>query len=129
MDVRLKDSEWIILNALWDSEPMDLAGIIERVRVQNPQIAWDYKTYHSYLRILCQKGLIAAEKQGKNNRYRPLITRGQAMDCETDSILGRRAYFGSVSNLVVRMAERGKLTAGEKRELMALAARLSEELD
>lgn len=127
MDKRLKDSEWIILRALWGKEPMDLKELIACVQAQRPEIKWDYKTYHSFLRILIEKGFVSAEKHGKNNLYRAAITEQQALSYETDSLVSRRSYYGSVSSLMVNMADQGKLTAEEKHELMRLAARLAEE--
>lgn len=127
MDKRLKDSEWIILRALWGKEPMDLKELIACVQAQRPEIKWDYKTYHSFLRILIEKGFVSAEKLGKNNLYRAAITEQQALSYETDSLVSRRSYYGSVSSLMVNMTDQGKLTAEEKHELMRLAARLAEE--
>ena len=127
MDKRLKDSEWIILRALWGKEPMDLKELIACVQAQRPEIKWDYKTYHSFLRILIEKGFVSAEKHGKNNLYRAAITEQQALSYETDILVSRRSYYGSVSSLMVNMADQGKLTAEEKHELMRLAARLAEE--
>ena len=127
MDKRLKDSEWIILQALWADSPLDLKDIIERVQKANPQVRWDYKTYHSFLRLLNEKGYVRAEKQGRNNRYFPAITQEQALSYETDSLVSRRGYYGTVSTLMVNMAEQGKLTQREKSELMALALRLAAE--
>lgn len=127
MDTRLKDSEWIILQPLWADAPLDLKGIIARVQQAHPEVSWDYKTYHSFLRILCDKGFVRAEKQGKNNQYYPAITQERALSYETDSLISRRGYYGSVSTLMVNMAEQGQLTRREKSELMALAARLAAE--
>jgi predicted transcriptional regulator len=36
MDKRLKDSEWIILRALWNNAPMDLKDIISSVQSADP---------------------------------------------------------------------------------------------
>ena len=127
MDKRLKDSEWIILRALWNNAPLDLKDIVASVQAEHPDVNWDYKTYHSFLRILMEKGYVLAERHGKNNLYRPAITQEQALSLETDSILSRRVYFGSVSGLMVQMAEQGKLTEKEKQELRQLAERLAEE--
>lgn len=129
MDKRLKDSEWIILRALWENAPLDLKGIIAAVQAKRPEVRWDYKTYHSFLRILLEKGFVSAQKRGKNNLYYPAITEEQALSFETDSLVSRRSYYGSVSSLMVNMAEQGKLTQTEKRELMALAAQLARESD
>lgn len=127
MDKRLKDSEWIILRALWKTAPLDLRGIIAAVQSERPEVGWDYKTYHSFLRILLEKGFVTAEKRGKNNLYHPAITEKQALSFEADSLVSRRSYYGSVSSLMVRMAEQGKLTQQEKRELVALAEQLAQE--
>jgi predicted transcriptional regulator len=129
MDKRLKDSEWIILRVLWGSAPMDLRGIISGVQGCSPDVSWDYKTYHSFLRILIEKGFVTAEKRGKNNYYSPAITQEQALSYETESLISRRSYYGSVSSLMVHMAQQGKLTKTEKQELLDLAAQLAREDD
>lgn len=127
MDTRLKESEWIILQVLWQEAPLDLKSIITRVQAQNPSVSWDYKTYHSFLRILLDKGFITAQRQKQNNLYSPLITRDEALSCEAESLISRRGYFGSVSSILVHMAQEGKLTPEEKQELRALAEQLAQE--
>ena len=62
MDTRLKDNEWIILHAVWHENPIDLKSIIRYVQAHNPDVTWDYKTYHSFLRILLDKGYLKAVK-------------------------------------------------------------------
>ena len=125
MDRRLKDNEWIILQVLWQKHAQDMKSIIRNVQEAHPEISWDYKTYHSFLRILLDKGYLKAVKVGKNNLYSPGITYEEAMSREADSIVSRRSFYGSVSGLMVNMAEQGKLTEQEKRDLMALAERLA----
>ena len=125
MDTRLKDNEWIILHAVWKQNPIDLKSIIRSVQEDNPQITWDYKTYHSFLRILLEKGYLKAVKVGKNNLYSPGITYEEAMSREADSLVSRRGFYGSVSCLMINMAEQGKLTDREKQDLMDLAERLA----
>ena len=127
MDTRLKDNEWILLNVLWKKHPLDMKEIIAGVQRDNSNVTWDYKTYHSFLRILLEKGYVTAVRQGKNNLYSPAITREEAISRETDSLAERRGYFGSVSGLMVNMADQGKLTEAEKEELMELARRLAAE--
>jgi len=127
MDTRLKESEWIILQTLWQEAPQDLKGIIAGVQAQHPEVSWDYKTYHSFLRILLEKGLISAVRQKKSNLYRPAITRDEALSCEAESLISRRGYFGSVSSILVHMAQQGQLTQEEKQELRQLAENLAQE--
>ena len=64
-------------------------------------------------------------KVGKNNLYSPAITYEEAMSREADSIVSRRNFYGSVSGLMINMAEQGKLTDQEKQDLMKLAERLA----
>lgn len=125
MDTRLKDNEWIILHAVWKQNPSDMKTIIRLVQEDNPGVDWDYKTYHSFLRILLEKGYLKAEKSGKNNLYSPGITYEEAMSLEADSLVSRRNFYGSVSGLMINMAEQGKLTDREKQDLMELAKRLA----
>ena len=127
MDKRLKDSEWIILRALWNNAPMDLKDIISSVQSADPNVNWDYKTYHSFLRILLEIGLITAQRQKNSNLYNPAITRDEALSCEAESLISRRSYFGSVSSIVVHMAQQGQLTKQEKQELRLLAEQLARE--
>ena len=127
MDTRLKESEWIILQTLWQDAPQDLKGIIASVQRQNPAVGWDYKTYHSFLRILLEKGYITATRQKQSNLYSPAITREEALSCEAESLISRRSYFGSVSSIMVHMAQQGQLTREEKQELRLLAEQLSRE--
>ena len=127
MDRRLKDNEWIILQTLWQENPQDMKSIIRNVQQAHPEITWDYKTYHSFFRFLMEKGYLKAEKSGKNNLYSPGISYEEAVGLETDSLVSRRNFYGSVSGLMINMAEQGKLTEEEKRELMNLARKLAEE--
>lgn len=127
MDARLKESEWIILQVLWQESPLDLKGIIAGVQRQNPTVSWDYKTYHSFLRILLEKGYVSATRQKQSNLYSPAITRDEALSCEAESLISRRGYFGSVSSIMVHMAQQGQLTSEEKQELRALAEQLAKE--
>lgn len=127
MDARLKESEWIILQVLWQESPLNLKELIQRVQQQNPAVSWDYKTYHSFLRILLEKGYVSATRQKQNNLYSPAITRDEALSCEAESLISRRGYFGSVSSIMVHMAQQGQLTNEEKQELRALAEQLAKE--
>lgn len=86
MDTRLKESEWIILQALWQESPLDLKGIIASVRTQNADVGWDYKTYHSFAhpaRKRLDHGRAAEEQQPLQSRHhagRSALLRGGEPD-------------------------------------------------
>ncbi len=126
----LADSEWIILKSLWGRPPQTMKQIVMRIHENQPEVEWGYKTYHTYLRNMCEKGLIQAEERNlKDKLYSPRITKDEALQLETESILNRSDRFGSVGRLVMMMAENGQLTEQDQQELMELAQRLEKKAE
>lgn len=125
MDKRLLDCEWILLGVLWGNPPQTMKQIVERVRAMRPGIAWNYKTYHSYLRKMEEKGLITSETRNlKDKLYSPVITQEEAIGAETENILSRSSYFGSVGRLLIAMVENNQLTEKDREDLIRLAEQL-----
>ena len=56
------------IEALWGREPRTMREIIAEVQAEQPDIGWQYKTYHSYLRIMLEKGLIGCEDKNKRDK-------------------------------------------------------------
>ena len=48
--------EWTVLSALWEKQPQTLSEVIATMK---GIMDWNYRTYSSYLRKLCDKGLLA----------------------------------------------------------------------
>ncbi|MDD5017667.1 MAG: BlaI/MecI/CopY family transcriptional regulator [Eubacteriales bacterium] len=127
MSKKLLDCEWTILRALWGKPPQGLKDIIAGVRQQEPQIKWQYKTYHSYLRVMIGKGLIGCDiVSARDKRYFALITREQALRSESASLLSR-VSMDSMGRLVALMAQQGQISDRDRQELSALFDRLSKE--
>lgn len=127
MSKRLADSEWVILKALWGNPPQTMKQIVTCIQNEQPEVDWSYKTFHTYLRNMCKKGLVHADERNlKDKIYSAVLSEDDAIQAESDSLLKRRSYFGSVGRLVLSMAENGKLTEKDKQELMELAQYLEE---
>ncbi len=130
MKKRLADSEWVILKALWGRPPQTMKQIVQTVQQQNREIEWSYKTYHTYLRNMAQKGLLLAEERNlKDKLYSPLLSEEAAVSAEGGELFSRRGYFGSVGRLMLSMAENGQLTEQDRQELMELAKKLEKEAE
>ena len=126
MDKKLLDAEWTILRAMWDKPPQTMREIISAVQEENGDIAWHYKTYHSYLRIMLEKGLIACEdKNLRDKLYRPLITREEALRSESETLLSRIST-ASMGALVAAMAQSAPLSDADRQALMEMAQRLEQ---
>ena len=127
MNKPLLDAEWIIMEAIWDKQPQTLGQIIEAIRQGRPDIEWDYKTYHTHLRRMTQRGLIASDaKNLRDKLYYALVTRDNALDAEGQELLRRSARFGSVGRLVKTLGQNGQLSDEDKQELLSLARELEQ---
>lgn len=121
---RLTDTEWVLLKALWGREPQTLGSIIQVIRQEQPEVDWNYKTYHTYLRLMCEKGLVTCEvKNARDNYYSPHVTREDALKAESQSLISRISG-GSVGELVAMMAQSDQLTGHDQQELLELARKL-----
>lgn len=127
MERKLLDAEWTILRTMWDKAPQTMRDIIAGVQTKQPDIGWQYKTYHSYLRIMLEKGLIGCKNKNKRDKlYYPLISREEALKAESETLLSRIST-GSMGALVAMMAENGQLSQKDRNELKKLAERLEQE--
>jgi len=127
MDKKLLDAEWTILRALWGHKPRTMREIIACVQAEQPDTGWQYKTYHSYLRIMLDKGLIGCEDKNKRDKlYYPLVSREEALKAEGETLVSRISA-GGVGALVAALADSGRLSDQDRRALLELAARLEEE--
>ncbi len=127
MERKLLDCEWVILRAMWGRKPQSMGEIISSVKKDQPKIKWQYKTYHTYLRVMLEKGLIGCEVlSARDKLYFPILSREEAIANEGDSLLSRLTA-DSVGRLVMTMAEKGQISEKDQRELAELFARLNRE--
>lgn len=124
-NAKLTDTDWVLLNTLWDAEPQTMGKIVQTVREANSRIRWSYKTYYTYLNNLCAKNFAAYElRNAKADRlYYPLISREKAMEMESEAVLAR-VSGEHLSMLMATMAKSGQLSPDEQRELRGLVHKL-----
>jgi predicted transcriptional regulator len=125
MTKKLLDCEWTLLRALWGKKPQSMKQIIAAVNEDQPDIKWSYKTYHSYLRLMLEKGLIGCEIiSARDKRYFAVIKREQALKAESESLLSRIS-IDSMGRLVAMMAKEGQLLDSDKQKLATLFEQLN----
>jgi predicted transcriptional regulator len=126
--VRLTDTDWILLKALWGKPPQMMRYIVQSVKDANQNIKWSYKTYYTYLNNLCGKGFAAYETcNAKADRlYYPLITREEAMWMESESLLSH-VSGDPLSKLFAAMATSRQLNSREQQQLKELVSKLERE--
>ena len=109
----LTPNEWIVMNALWETSPLSLSEVIQRI---GSRADWNYKTYQSYILILEKKGMISAEKRGRDKRYSPAVSKAECVETEKKSLLGKLER-DAVGMLIAGMVQDSDLSASSYREL------------
>jgi predicted transcriptional regulator len=103
------------MNILWDMGQATVNEIMERIPEPKPA----YTTILTVMQVLTSKKIVGAQRRGKANVFRPLISREQYVDGfmeETRNTL----FKGSFSKLLLFFAERERLAADEVEKIVAL---------
>ena len=73
--MKLSESEWQIMNALWSGHPATARDLAERFP---DEVTWAYTTIKTMLSRLVAKGAVAESKRGNTSVYEPLVSRRRA---------------------------------------------------
>lgn len=117
-DVHVTDSEWYVLDCLWQQSPQTAMELVEAL---SRRIGWAKSTTLTTLRRMEEKGLLAGETVGRSRRFTPLVDREAVILRETSGFLDR-VYRGSVGLMVSTMARRQALTEEDLDQLRAILA-------
>lgn len=119
-NINLTNSEWYVLDCLWEKSPMT---VMELVGALGDRLGWAKSTTITTLRRMEEKGLVRAEQGARGKLYTPAVEREQAVTAETHSFLDR-VYQGSVGLMMSAMARRQELSGDEVAELRAILDRI-----
>ena len=102
---RLPESELDIMLVIWDLGDQAAApAILERL--ERPLTA---SALHSYLKRLEDKGFLTCRKEGRTNRYFPLISRADYERQESRTVLDK-LYAGSLKRFAAALYDGGALS-------------------
>ena len=113
---KLSDSEWLVLEALWQNENMLLGDIVDNLYAQTK---WSRNTVHTYLTRMEKKELVNIDRDTEPHRYSYKVTRDDCSRSERQQLLNK-VYGGSVGDLVAAFLKDSKITAEEKAKLNKL---------
>ena len=68
-DIHVTDSEWYVLDCLWQQSPQTAMELVEAL---SRRVGWAKSTTLTTLRRMEAKGLLAGETVGRSRRYTPL---------------------------------------------------------
>lgn len=121
MDIRLFDSELKVMEILWkegDTTAKRLAEIL------NEQVGWSKTTTYTVIKKCLDKGAI--ERTDPNFVCRPLITKEQAQEYETEELINKM-YDGAADQLIASLLGRKNLDPQEIKRLKQLVNELERE--
>lgn len=116
MKINLSDSEWKLMNRLWDRSPMTITELTAAMREDT---GWTKNTVITMLSRLEAKGAVRYEEGGRAKRYFPTVDREDAARAETESFLSK-VYGGSLGLMMSAMVESHALTEADIAELSAI---------
>jgi predicted transcriptional regulator len=120
MTERISESEFLVLDALWDTAPLTATDVADRIGAVN---GWTLPTVKTLLSRLVQKGAVRAEADGRRFLYHPAIERADHAAGESQRLVDR-LFGGRVAPLVAHLAERAELSADDIAEIEALLKRV-----
>lgn len=123
--VRLSDSEWKLMNILWEQNPCTIMELTHRMEEDT---GWSKNTVITMLNRLEAKLAVRHENGERAKRFYPAILREDAVLQETRGFL-ERVYEGSLSLMVDAMASSKSLSRKDIEELYEILKKAEEGAD
>lgn len=112
---RISDSEWEVMKAVWDHEPLTAVEVLKQL----PHDQWKQKTVNTFLTRLESKGVIRSERVGRANVYRSLMSEKECRGMEGSQFL-KKVFRGEVAPLMLHFIENEDLSEDDVAELKQL---------
>lgn len=110
---RLPESELDIMLAVWNGGEKGSTAPEVLEKLERPLTA---SALHSYLKRLEEKGFLSCVKEGKVNRYTPLVSKEQYQEREGRSVLDK-LYDSSLKRFAAALYDGGALSQEDLDEL------------
>jgi BlaI family transcriptional regulator, penicillinase repressor len=120
--VRLTESEWQIMNALWQGHPATARDLRERLPAD---VRWAHTTIKTLLARLVAKGAVSESKRGNTSIYEPLVTQNEARRSSLRAFL-KQAFDGGVEPFLSFLAKDKSLTPRQREQLARILEEESE---
>ena len=109
----ISESEWEIMNVLWDKAPRTASDIISSLQESTD---WKPKTIRTLLDRLVQKDVVGVNKNLRVYTFYPLYTQEECQRAETESFINR-IYGGTLKSMLVQFIQEDTLSDDDINEL------------
>ncbi len=114
--VSISDSEWQVMNVVWDGQPITAQEVISKLE---GQADWAPPTVKTMLHRLVKKRVLTYELQGNRYVYRSRVRRSDCVGQASRSFLDR-VFGGESAPLLAHFLRSAKLSPDEIAELRKL---------
>jgi BlaI family transcriptional regulator, penicillinase repressor len=114
--VQISDAEWIVMNLIWSSSPIEAAEVIDRIAAAN---GWSPATVKTMLHRLTKKGVLSTEQIGKKYLYEPVVRRDACVRQASRSFLDR-VFGGETTPALIHFVKTAKLSSRDAAEIRAM---------
>lgn len=115
-EVRVTNSEWYLINCLWEESPRTL---MQLVPVLKERVGWSKSTSATMVRRMSEKGLIGYEEKGKTKYFYPKVNKEDVVVQETRDFL-KKIYDGSIGMMMSALVRQNDLSKEDIRELQEI---------
>ena len=125
-EIRVTNSEWYVMDCLWEESPRTLMQIVPLLK---EKIGWSKSTSATMVRRMAEKDLIGYEERGKTKYFYPKVDKEDVVVQETRDFL-QRIYDGSIGMMMSALVKQNDLSREdihELQEILRMAEQESEE--
>lgn len=112
----ISESEWEIMNVLWDKAPQTANDIILSLQESTD---WKPKTIRTLLDRLVQKDVVGVNKDQRVYTFYPLYSQEECQRAETESFI-KRIYGGTMKSMLVQFIHEDSLSDDDINELRTI---------
>lgn len=121
--MRISGAESQVMEALWRRGPLTPDGVVAEVGEAHD---WAPGTVKTLITRLLRKGAIAGAREAGGYLYRPLVSRDDYVQSESQGLVDR-LFGGEVAPLVAHFAQHRALTAKDVKLLKDLIADIEDD--
>ena len=121
-ETEISQSEWIVLNVVWEKQPAPAKSIIEELAKSQE---WSAATIRTFLHRLLKKGALQKEQTGNRYLYSAAIPKDQLIKQASHSFLDS-VFGGKAAPLLCHFVQNSQLTPEEIEDLQEMLDRLED---
>jgi len=103
---KISETEWKVMKIIWNNPYITANRVID---ILDNSAEWNPKTVKTLLNRLLNKNVICFEKEGREYKYYPLISKDECIKEENKSFLDR-VYNGAFKIMIANFIENQDLT-------------------